>query len=256
MIHGECFDVMATLADQSIDVCITDPPYSKHVHASVRSAKRTKLPDVEEYECRTRRTVDLGFEYLAPKLRRACAFEYARLTKRWTMAFSDVESCHLWRLSLITAGFDYVRTMEWIRLNGAPQFTGDRPASSFEAITLVHPKGRKRWNGGGKQGRYTFPIVQNRGGNNPRNHTTEKPLELMMSLIEDFTDPGDLVLDSFAGSGTTGLACLRLGRRFLGIEQKEEHFQTCVERLTAESAGTTVRATRAGQESLFGNDSK
>lgn len=51
-----------------------------------------------------------------------------------------------------------------------------------------------------------------------RVHPTQKPIELMAWLIERFTDPGDIVLDPFCGSGTTGVACVRTGRRFIGIE--------------------------------------
>jgi site-specific DNA-methyltransferase (adenine-specific) len=55
----------------------------------------------------------------------------------------------------------------------------------------------------------------------------------MESLVRDFTDPGELVCDPFAGSGTTGVACLRLGRRFVGWEKDERYFRVAVKRLTA-----------------------
>ncbi len=249
---GECVEEMRGLVDGSIDHIITDPPYSQSVHKSVRSSGRKSLPDTGEFECRTRRSVDLGFEHLTPAVRRACAAEFARLAKRWVMAFSDVESCHLWRRSLQAVGLDYVRTAEWRRLNGAPQFTGDRPAQGFETITIAHPKGRKKWNGGGKQGTYAHPIVQNRGGNNPREHTCPKPEALMLDLVADFTDRGDLVLDPFAGSGTTGVACIRLGRSFIGIERDPVYFALCVERLRAEENQQSLQAARSPQLPLLG----
>lgn len=247
---GDCADVLATL--EPVDHVISDPPYSATVHGSVRSSRRNAMPDKEEFGCRVRRSVDLGFEHLAPKLRRTCAREWARLVKRWVLVFSDAESSWLWRLSLRAAGLDYVKTAEWRRLNGAPQFTGDRPAQGFEPITLAHQPGRKRWNGGGKQGTYDHAIVLNRGGKNPREHTTQKPEPLMVDLVRDFTDPGEIVLDAFAGSGTTGVAALRLGRRFVGIERDEHYFHVACERLKAESQGSTLQAQRAGQASLFG----
>jgi site-specific DNA-methyltransferase (adenine-specific) len=141
--------------------------------------------------------------------------------------------------------------MVWNRLNGAPQFTGDRPAVAVEAITLAHPKGRKRWNGGGKRGIYSHCIEQNRGGNNERFHTTQKPLPLMLDLVADFTDPGETILDPFAGSGTTGIACLCLGRKFIGIERDAKYFRLACDRLHAEEHGSTLQAARAGQEPLF-----
>jgi DNA modification methylase len=62
---------------------------------------------------------------------------------------------------------------------------------------------------------------------------TEKPLPLMESLVRDFTDPGDLILDPFAGSGTTGVAAIRLGRRFIGWEKDPKYHTIAVKRLTA-----------------------
>ena len=73
----------------------------------------------------------------------------------------------------------------------------------------------------------------------------------MLDLVADFTDPGDLVLDPFAGSGTTGVAALRLGRRVVLIEKNAEYAALCVERMRAEEAGSTLAASRAGQEALF-----
>jgi site-specific DNA-methyltransferase (adenine-specific) len=64
-------------------------------------------------------------------------------------------------------------------------------------------------------------------------HTTQKPEALMEALIRDFTDPGDLILDPFAGSGTTGVAAIRLGRRFIGWEKDPKYHAIALKRLTA-----------------------
>jgi len=60
-----------------------------------------------------------------------------------------------------------------------------------------------------------------------------KPPALMESLVRDFTDPGELICDPFAGSGTTGVACLRLGRRFIGWERDPKYHAVAVKRLRA-----------------------
>lgn len=242
--------LLASLPDRSIGVTLTDPPYSEQVHKSVRSAKRNKLPDTGDHKCRTRRVVDLGFEHITVPEMEGLADELERLTKRWVGIFSDVESCHLWRSAFTV--FEYIRTSEWRRIGGAPQFTGDRPASGFETITLMHPKGRKRWNGGGKAGSYEYPIVANRfGAHGERVHPTQKPIGLMLGLVADHSDPGELILDPYCGSGTTGSAALRLGRRFIGIERNPEHAETARERLRAEETDSTHRARAAGQTALF-----
>jgi site-specific DNA-methyltransferase (adenine-specific) len=175
------------------------------------------------------------------------------------MVFSDVESAHLWRRDLESAGLDYIRTGFWWKVGGAPQFTGDRPAVAVEAITICHRPGRKRWNGGGKQGLwivpmdetvcYEVPIVLSRGAGEKRVHTTQKPLRLMRQLVEDFTDPGDLVMDPFAGSGSTGVAALCLGRRFLGWEIDDNYHALAAERLADASPEPFVAA--RGQQRLL-----
>lgn len=65
----------------------------------------------------------------------------------------------------------------------------------------------------------------------PGRHPTEKPVQLMAALVEVVTDPGGLVLDPFMGSGTTGVAAVQTGRRFIGIEQNPEYFAMACRRL-------------------------
>lgn len=235
LVEGDCLDVLPTLPERSVTHVITDPPYSEYVHTKALS-----------------RAVDFGFDHITQEQREALADECARLASRWTLAFCDVESSHLWSGAFTSAGLDYCRTGAWVKIGAMPQFTGDRPGAGFEAIVIVHPKGRKRWNGGGSQAVWTHLIDRGMPGQDPRCHPTQKPLSLMLELVELFTDPGDVILDPYAGSGTTGVACLRLGRRFIGIERKPEHAKTARERLEAESAGLTLKAKRAGQVSLFG----
>ena len=86
-------------------------------------------------------------------------------------------------------------------------------------------------------------------------HPTQKPIALMVWTIEQLTDPDDLVLDPFCGSGTTGVACLRLGRRFIGIEKEATYAAVARERLEAESQGLSLRDARAGQLPMFGGES-
>lgn len=255
VVQGDMREVLVSLPDSFAHVVATDPPYSEKVHASVRSAKRAEMPDVADFECRTRRAVDLGFGHLGAPLRRAAAAQFARLSTRWTLVFSDIESCWLWRLSLEASGLKYLRTGAWDRIGGAPQFTGTEPANAVETITIAHQPGRRHWNGGGKRAFYSWPIVANRlGQRGSRVHPTQKPLELMLDLLEDFTDPDDIVLDPFCGSGTTGVAAVKLGRRFIGVELDEAHAESARGRIAAVAEHTPLpgsQAKRAKQERMF-----
>lgn len=247
---GDCIDGMRGLPDKSVDCMFSDPPYSQHVHECSRRGSTGY--DGDTGKAAISRNRDLGFAHLDDETRLRLAEQYARVTRRWVGVFSDTESTHLWRDALERYGLEYVRTMFWHKVGSTPQFTGDRPAVALEAITLCHPKGRKTWNGGGKHGLYSVPIVLNRGGHDNRCHPTQKPLLLMRQILEDFTDPGELILDSHAGSGTTGAACLELGLRFLGWELDPKHYATASKRLAEASKQQPLFkvATTQGQERL------
>jgi site-specific DNA-methyltransferase (adenine-specific) len=249
---GDCLDPtsgLASLADKSIDVVITDPPYSEHVHSKSRRGLTVTHQPGSNNEISARR--DLGFEHITQDQMEAVADQCARLARRWVLVFCDVESSHLWAGALSSTGqLEYIRTLAWIKLGGAPQFTGDRPAVGFEAIVLAHPpRKKKRWNGGGKAGIYSVPtaIDRDRSGDDVRIHTTQKPIVLMEQLIRDFSDQGETILDPFSGSGTTGVAALALERRFLGWEKDSAcHTQ----------AAGRIASTRPGKRGFVANSAK
>lgn len=241
VITGDCLEVLPTLG--MVDALICDPPYSPKVHQSVRTAARRRLPDVKAKVCRTRRTVDLGFEGLTPEVRLGIADWAAHHVRRWSLIFSDVEGVSGWIGDLTRSPLvKYMRTGCWIRRGGAPQFNGLGPASGFEAIVICHAKGRTKWNGGGHMALYDYPVVCNRKGQQgTRYHPTQKPLALMRELVRLYTDPGDLVVDPFCGVGTTVLACALEGRRCIGIERSPEWADIARERVACELAGTPYR---------------
>lgn len=223
--HELCEDVLPQW-DWPVDHIITDPPYSESVHANHVSGegRNGKYGEIK----------DLQFESISAS---DIAFYVKRfpLPKRWTLIFSDVESCHLWRLALVDRGLQYVRTGAWVKSANTPQFTGDRPAAGFESITIAHPSGRKRWNGHGSPAVWKHQVVK--GGTcetEPRYHTTQKPESLMRELVMLFTDHGETILDPFMGSGTTLMAAKRLGRKAVGIECEERYCEIAANRLRQE----------------------
>jgi site-specific DNA-methyltransferase (adenine-specific) len=163
--------------------------------------------------------------------------------------FCQVEAAHKWAAAIACApfGVDYVRTMVWVKPDGQPQFTGDRPGMGYESIVVCHRKGRKRWNGGGRLGVFEFNKNGGKGNSDPAPHPTTKPLPLMRELVSLFSDPDELILDPFAGSGSTGVACRQLGRRFIGWELNRDYFDIACRRLRGEEAKPNP-----AQPSLFG----
>ena len=209
LFNADCREVLPLL--DKVDHVITDPPYDAHTHESARSGYRAGVLKPIEIDF-----APLDTHALVPLLLDAAA--------RWCICFCSLEMIGTYKA---IAGDRFVRAGFWSRRNGAPQFTGDRPAQPGEGLAICHALGRKRWNGGGRRGFYESLIVSTEA----RTHPTQKPEALMCALIADFTDTGDLILDPFAGSGTTLVAAKRLGRRAIGIELDQAYCDQAVERL-------------------------
>lgn len=254
MYLGDCLEIMSTL--DRVDHVITDPPYEKEAHTR---ARRALVDSTQKRGARNTgkvrridRPLEIDFEAITPEDRTAVSKQSAGLVSRWTIAFCQIEAVAAWRAAFEAGGLEWVRGGIWRKPDGAPQFTGDRPGQGFECLAIAHPKGKKRWNGGGKHAVWTHSLEHGHGNGKRNEHPTVKPLALMLDLVDDFTDAGDVVLDSYAGSGTTGVACLRRGRQFIGIEKKPAYFELAVERLRAEQDSSTLTAARAGQVAMFG----
>lgn len=223
-------EFMSRLPNKFADHVITDPPYDEHTHAKAKTGFRPNQSDINFEHLDDADVVDLSTSLV-------------RIARRWCLAFCSVEMLGDYRRA---AGESWVRAGFWHRPDGAPQFSGDRPAQPGEGVAVMHGPGRKRWNGGGHRAFWSFGVEHE-----DRVHPTQKPLALMLRLVEQFTDPGDVIFDPFCGSGTTGVACLRLGRRFVGVERDPKYVALARERLLAESSGLTLRAARAGQVALL-----
>jgi DNA modification methylase len=250
--EATCLAVLPALPTKSVHHTITDPPYSKDLYSRTRTNKGSGFRPNGKPVCASELSEKTSALQLASmaigsidEILDDVARELLRLTPRWLVVFSDIEIAPRWRAAF--AGF-YVRTGVWVKPDAMPQITGDRPAQGFEACTIGHEPGRKRWNGGGRPAVWTHNTCK---GRERPDHPCPKPLALMEQLIADFTDPGEIILDPFAGSGTTGVACLRLGRRFIGIERDEKYAQIARDRLTAEGECSTLSQYRAGQLSMF-----
>lgn len=256
-IEADCADVLTMLPDGAVDATITDPPYEAEAHTLQRRVKRTDPRSKSEWGHKDTHIASveaLAFPPITEHERVVASQEYARLTRRWCVVFCQIEAAIKWQDSLVAAGMGRRRIGVWVKPDGQPQLSGDRPGMGFESIVFTHSKGRSRWNGGGRSS--VFTCNKFIPGDGPNVHPTQKPIPLMMELVELFTDPGELVLDPFCGSGSLGLACIRLGRRYIGIDKGKDAngkpwAQWAREGLEAEQRGLSRTAARAGQLGLF-----
>lgn len=246
---GDCIEGMRELHDEQIDVTIADPPYEAAAHNKMRRVKKYAPRASTHTDGMIACLEPLPFDPITEEQRSESAWHIARVTKRWCLVFCQVEAAGKWADALTSApfGLEYIRTMVWVKPDGQPQFTGDRPGVGYESIVVAHRKGRKRWNGGGKTGVFNFPKQESRDSHVVGGiHPTKKPLPLMRELVELFSEPNDLILDPFAGAGSTGLAATQLNRRFLGFELNRDYFDIACRRLRGEEAKP-----RLEQPSLF-----
>lgn len=238
--HGDCRDVLDSGARSRIaDLrevrdgkaarihVITDPPYESEAHTMGRRAAPPKNAGAEWSASDLSVARPVGFDAMSEELRRVSGQEMAYLATGWILVFCQVEAAMLWRDAICPPG-RYVRTQIWRKPDGAPQFAGDRPGMGYESIVTCWGAdlGRTEWNGGGRHGVYVHNVVHDGTG-----HQTEKPIGLMRDLVALFTNPGDIIVDPFMGSGTTLRAALDLGRYAVGIELDEGWCEVAAHRM-------------------------
>lgn len=217
---GDCREILPTLAD--IKHIVTDPPYEDELHVGAKEQRIIRSDGRKMYG-------DLGFVGI-----NATRDEVASLLVQksigWLIVFTLAEGVRAWRDPMQAAGAKWDTTLAWVKPDASPRFNGQGAARGFEcAVTAWCGTGYRKWNAGGKRGIYTHCVNTQRQGEHP----TEKPLPLMAELLRDYTQAGDLICDPFMGSGTTGIAAVKLGRQFIGIEQDPKWFDLSCRRIGA-----------------------
>jgi len=207
VIHADARDILASLPDQCVDCIVTDPPYRVISGGNAAVGRPTGILAANDGRIFERN--DIRFDEYAPDL-----FRVLRDPGHIYM-MSNLLNLFDMRDALIDAGFKLHNLLVWKK----PNVTPNRWYMSNREFTLFARRGRAfTINNPGSAAVHEFP---NPSGN--RAHPTQKPVDLMRFYIENSTQPGDLVLDPFAGSGSTGEACRLTGRRFIGVEIDDKY---------------------------------
>ena len=208
LYHGRCEDVLPELDRASIDAVIADPPYEIVASGGGIGNERAYLHATEGF-------TDCGFDYsiLAPFRSWVCFGTLVQVPK------------------LIAAAGDR-RTMlvTWNKPDPTP-LCGGNYLPDTEYIVHAFASGCL-WGGYADKSRF---IVHQRA-RRVTDHPNEKPVEVVAKMVRLATPPGGLACDPFMGSGTTGVAAVREGRRFIGIECERNYFDIAVRRIDAELA--------------------
>ncbi len=235
ILQGDSVETLLSLPENSIDLVFADPPYNLQLQNELHRPNMTKVDAVnDEWD---------KFE----------SFEtYDKFTKEWLSAVKRVlkptgtmwviGSYHnIFRVGTImqNLGFWTLNDVIWVKTNPMPNFRGTRFTNAHE--TLI-------WASTSKGAKYTFNYQAMKGLNNEKQmrsdwwlqslatgserlkdengkkvHSTQKPEGLLYRVILSSSNPGDVVLDPFFGSGTTGAVAKRLHRNWIGIEREYKY---------------------------------
>jgi modification methylase len=244
ILDGDCRAAMARLPVASVDLVFADPPYNLQLSGELHRPDNSRVDGVEEEWDKF-----AGFA------------EYDRFTRDWLLACRRVlkPSGALWVIgsyhnifrigaALQDLGFWILNDVIWRKTNPMPNFRGRRFTNAHETLL---------WCAHSKEARYTFnyeamkalndelqmrsdwliPLCGGperlRAGDGRKAHPTQKPEALLHRVLLASTRPGEMVLDPFFGTGTTGAVAKRLGRHFIGIEQNAAYVALARRRIAA-----------------------
>lgn len=243
ILHGDCIEILKTLPEKSVDMIFADPPYNLQLRNDLYRPNMTKVNAVndswDQFE---------GFT------------EYDRFTREWLSASQRLlkETGTIWVIGsyhniyrvgalMQDLGFWILNDIVWIKKNPMPNFRGVRFTNAHETILWAQKK---------KGARYTFnhnsmkalnddlqmrsdweyPLVtgkQRIRSNGTKAHSTQKPEALLYRIIMASSNPGDVILDPFFGTGTTGAVAKKLGRNWIGIERVKQYIALAQKRIDA-----------------------
>lgn len=220
-----CFDYLATLENNSVDLVLIDPPYEVSRETNFQSGE-VKGKDTDRFRVSMDfGEWDFGFSGLDVVIKEC----YRVLKKGGTMiCFYD-----LWKLTTLkeyfeNAKFKQIRFIEWVKTNPVPINSKTNYLTNSREIAVVGVKGGKpTFNSEYDNGIYRYPICHDKG----RFHPTQKPIALIEELIVKHSNPGDVVLDCFSGSGTTAAAAYNQERSFVGCELNKDFYDKSLNRL-------------------------
>ena len=244
VLVGDCAEEMARLPDASVDLVFADPPYNLQLGGELLRPNNTRVDGVDD-----------AWDKFAGFV------EYDRFTRDWLVgarrllkpdgALWVIGSYHnIYRVGAILQDLGYwiLNDIVWRKTNPMPNFRGRRFTNAHETLL---------WCARSRESRYTFnyesmktlneelqmrsdwlmPLCGGserlKGDDGRKAHPTQKPEALLHRVLMASTRPGDLVLDPFFGTGTTGAVAKHLGRRFIGIERDPGYAALARERIRA-----------------------
>lgn len=211
----DCLDGLREVPDHSVDLIVTDPPYFLSMgHAGCKDTAFAVNSD----QVNSNRT--FGDLSIAKPFYKQLFQEFRRVLKPngAFYYFTDWRG-YAFYFPIINAELPVRNLIVWDKLSGPGSyytFAHELIIFGTAAPKLLHKGGTNVW-------RIKAFSSGAKSTDGEKVHPTQKPVELIKKMVEDSTEPGAVVLDTFMGSGTTAVACLKSGRQFIGFEQDEKY---------------------------------
>lgn len=218
--NEDCMEIMKHLPDSIFDLVVTDPPYE----IATRGAGIYKQDDkkyVQELDVMSNGFSEEVLDQLCRLMKKINIYIFC----------SQKQIIPLFTYFVVNRGCNY-NIITWHKTNPIPA-CGNKYLTDTEYILFFREKGvrvygtyetKKTW--------YATPL--NQGDKKKYNHPTIKPVDILQNLIINSSKEGEVVFDPFMGSGSTGVACKKTNRDFVGIEIDKTYYDTAVERIEAE----------------------
>ncbi len=243
IIQGDCIEVLAGLPEKSVDLIFADPPYNLQLRQELWRPNRTRVDAVtDDWD---------QFDDFA---------EYDAFTEAWLRGCRRVlkDTGTIWVIGsyhnifrvgkiMMDLGFWTLNDVVWVKTNPMPNFRGTRFANAHETLIWAQKHRGEKYTfnyqlmkslNGDRQMRSDWLLPICSGGerlkeNGRKAHSTQKPAALLYRVLLASSNPGDVVLDPFFGTGTTGAAAKRLHRHWVGIEREPDYVRIARDRIDA-----------------------
>ena len=221
LINGNCLDTLKNIPNESIDLIVTDPPYPTTSRGNAGNSGGMLQKDINK-KGKVFTYNNINCKEYAP--------EFYRLLKDGSHCY--VMTNHINLIDMLNTftdiGFHFIKSLIW---NKGNKIMGQYYMSQYEYILFFRKGKGKKINNCGTSDILSISNKKTKDKDGKNIHDTEKPIELMEVLVNNSSQENELVLDPFMGVGSTGIACIKNNRNFIGIEIDENYFTIAKERM-------------------------
>ena len=234
---GDCYDLIKQIPDKSIDLIVTDPPYEMGQGGMTGIFKYRNNTGHKYYDKIMNKNLDTGIDL-------TILDDFVRVLKKINIyIWCNKDQIYDYMTYFVKERNCNFEIIVWSKTDPTP-FTCGHYLKDKEYCLFFWEKG-SYLKGDFSTMKTVYVTKKNKSDAKEYGHPTIKPIEIIKNLINNSTEPGGLVLDTFLGSGTTCVACKELDRKYIGIEIDPEYYKIALNRINGINA--------KGQTSIFTN---